>query len=95
MDIPTTIGYIKAKQRNWEILDREGRTSKKVRSHFISTIETDLRCSRKYANKLLTGYVTYKGRKGRGKTYKEPETRLLRAVWQAVGGLCAPYLKAA
>ena len=53
-----------------------------------------LHCSRKWAIRLLNGRVVFKGRKGRGRTYRDAEIEVIRALWRELGGLCAPYLHA-
>ena len=50
--------------------------------------------SRKYVNKLLTGSVRYRERKGRGKTYRDDVRPVLAAIWNEAGCPCAPYFKA-
>ena len=94
MSIPSVKEYIRTQQLNWERKKRLGLTNKKLRSKLITDVADVLHCSREWANRLLTGNVVHKGRKGRGTTYRDAEIEVVRALWREIGGPCAPYLHA-
>ena len=94
MSIPSVKEYIRTQQLNWERKKRLGLANRKRRSKLITDVADVLQCSREWANRLLTGSVVHKGRKGRGKTYRDAEIEVIRALWRELGGPCAPYLHA-
>lgn len=94
MSIPFVKEYIRTQQLNWERKKRLGLATKKARSKLITDVVDVLHCSRKWAIRLLNGRVVFKGRKGRGRTYRDAEIEVIRALWRELGGLCAPYLHA-
>lgn len=94
MSIPSVKEYIRTQQLNWERKKRLGLATKKARSKLITDVVDVLHCSRKWAIRLLNGRVVFKGRKGRGRTYRDAEIEVIRALWRELGGLCAPYLHA-
>ena len=49
---------------------------------------------RKYANRLLTGSRKFREHRGRGKTYGDDVTEVLKRVWREAGCPCLPYFKA-
>lgn len=67
--------------------------SKSKKTAFIDSMCQAFGFERKYATKLLTGNRKYKEPKGRGKTYSDKATGLLRRVWYATGCMCTKYLK--
>lgn len=50
--------------------------------------------SRKYVNKLLTGNIRYRERKGRGKTYSPNVFATARRIWETIGCPCTTYFVA-
>ena len=68
--------------------------SKAKKTAFIDSMCQAFGFERKYATKLLTGNRKYKDPKGRGKTYSDKATDLLKRVWYATGCMCTKYLKA-
>ena len=68
--------------------------SKSKKTAFIDSMCQAFGFERKYATKLLTGNRKYKGPRGRGKTYSDMATGLLKRVWYATGCMCTKYLKA-
>ena len=94
MSIPSVKEYIRTQQLNWERKKRLGLANRKRRSKLITDVADVLQCSREWANRLLTGSVVHKGRKGRWKTYRDAEIEVIRALWRELGGPCAPYLHA-
>ena len=68
--------------------------SKSKKTTFIDSMCQAFGFERKYATKLLTGNRKYKAPKGRGKTYSDRATGLLKRVWYATGCMCTKYLKA-
>jgi hypothetical protein len=61
------------------------------RSRILSEVRETLGYTRKYVNKLLTGNIRYRERKGRGKTYKDEVLAAARTLWEAVGCPCTTY----
>ena len=68
--------------------------SKSKKTAFIDSMCQAFGFERKYATKLLTGNRKYKDPRGRGKTYSDRATGLLKRVWYATGCMCTKYLKA-
>ena len=68
--------------------------SKSKKTAFIDSMCQAFGFERKYATKLLTGNRKYKDPRGRGKTYSDMATGLLKRVWYATGCMCTKYLKA-
>ena len=68
--------------------------SKSKKTAFIDSMYQAFGFERKYATKLLTGNRKYKDPRGRGKTYSDMATGLLKRVWYATGCMCTKYLKA-
>ena len=68
--------------------------SKSKKTAFIDSMCQAFGFERKYATKLLTGNRKYKDPRGRGKTYSDRATDLLKRVWYATGCMCTKYLKA-
>ena len=87
MSIPSAKEYIRTQQQNWE-------RKKRLGLKLIADVVDVLHCSQKRAIRLLTGSAVFKGRKGRGRTYRDAEIEVIRALWRELGGLCAPYLHA-
>ena len=67
--------------------------SKSKKTSFIDSMCQAFGFERKYATKLLTGNRKYKDPKGRGKSYSDKATDLLKRVWYATGCMCTKYLK--
>ena len=84
----TTAEYIRTKRRLYA-----GATPGK-RSALLDEVCETTGLSRKHVNRLLTGNLKYRDRKGRGKTYDERHFGFLKDIWIAVGCPCTTYLKA-
>ncbi|MBR4616041.1 MAG: transposase [Kiritimatiellae bacterium] len=85
----TTMEYVGTQRRAYAQLK-----SKSKKTAFIDSMCQAFGFERKYATKLLTGNRKYKDPRGRGKTYSDRATGLLKRVWYATGCMCTKYLKA-
>ena len=64
------------------------------RSRILDEVCETVGYTRKYVIKLLTGNISYKERKGRGKTYSDHALANARRIWEAVGCPCTTYFVA-
>ena len=85
----TTMEFVGTQRRAYAQLK-----SKSKKTAFIDSMCQAFGFERKYATKLLTGNRKYKDPRGRGKTYSDMATGLLKRVWYATGCMCTKYLKA-
>lgn len=85
----TTMEFVGTQRRAYAQLK-----SKSKKTAFIDSMCQAFGFERKYATKLLTGNRKYKDPRGRGKTYSDRATDLLKRVWYATGCMCTKYLKA-
>lgn len=88
MSRAATTEYIGAKRRSYATANAEKRT------RLLNEVCETTGLSRKHVNRLLTGNLKYRDRKGRGKTYDERHFGFLKDIWIAVGCPCTTYLKA-
>ena len=64
------------------------------RSRILDEVCETVGYTRKYVISLLTGNISYKERKGRGKTYSDHALANARRIWEAVGCPCTTYFVA-
>ena len=80
--------YIDEKRRAY------GNAGKAKRSRILDEVCETLGHTRKYVNKLLTGNIRYRERKGRGRTYGASVLENVRRIWETVGCPCTTYFVA-
>ena len=88
MSRKATNEYIGTKRRAYAQADR----AKRMR--ILDEVCETTGYERKYANRLLTGSRKFREHRGRGKTYGDGVTEVLKRVWREAGCPCLPYFKA-
>lgn len=73
---------------------RYERASKEKKHQIIDEIIETTGLSRKYIINILNGNITYRARKGRGKSYNCDVAKVLKSIWREAGCPCTPYFKA-